>query len=49
MAAQVCASLGARIGVGIGELLPLPYRGAYEHMADLQDARSVLYDSRDRA
>jgi 1-acyl-sn-glycerol-3-phosphate acyltransferase len=37
------------IGVGIGELLPLPYRGAYEHRADLQGARSVLYDSRDRA
>jgi 1-acyl-sn-glycerol-3-phosphate acyltransferase len=37
------------IGVGIGELLPPPYRGAYEHSADLQDARSVLRNSRHRA
>jgi 1-acyl-sn-glycerol-3-phosphate acyltransferase len=37
------------IGVGIAELLPPPYRGAYEYSADLQDARSVLHDSRPTA
>lgn len=37
------------IGVGIAELLPPPYRGAYEHGADGQDARRILYDSRHHA
>jgi 1-acyl-sn-glycerol-3-phosphate acyltransferase len=36
------------IGVGIAELLPRSYRGAYEHSADLQNATSVLYDARHR-
>jgi 1-acyl-sn-glycerol-3-phosphate acyltransferase len=37
------------IGVGIAELLPPPYRGAYEHGADLRDARRVIDDPRLRA
>jgi 1-acyl-sn-glycerol-3-phosphate acyltransferase len=36
------------VGLGIAELLPPPYRGAYALSSDLQEARRVIDDSRPR-